>query len=313
MQRRTVILADDQPLVLAGLRELLAEFWTVVAAVNDGRALVEAALRLRPNLTILAVGLPQLNGIDAARQIRAQWPEAKLLFFTTHRRLAFVEQALEAGARGYVLKTAPLEEIRRAVDCALNGKVYISSAFGEEALEHLRSTGHKPQRWADELTPRQREILQLIAEGRSNKEVAKILCISVKTVGFHRERIMQNLGVHTTAGLALAAVRLGLISEPDASAVSGVTPEGKTLEELWFKRVTEAKLTNRLAAARVKEIQREVSGMSSPDGHYAQKQALHAETESLAEYHRVLRIYSDLTLHGKLPEEGDWPSGKEGS
>ncbi len=283
----------------------------MVAAVNDGRALVEAALRRRPDLIILAVELPLLNGLDAARQIRAQWPQAKLLFLTMHRRFTFVQQAVKAGARGYVLKTAPLEEIHRAVKVALNGKIYISSAFGDDALELARRASNNRLRSAHELTPRQREILQLIAEGRSNKEVANILHISVKTVGFHRERIMHNLGVHTTAELAVAAVRLGLISEPDASATSGLVSDRRILEHGWFTRLTEAKLRVDLAIARVKDVQDASQGLSPSDGNFELARALRAENDSLAEYERVRRIYADLTLHGKILDEGDWPSGED--
>jgi DNA-binding NarL/FixJ family response regulator len=312
VQRRTVIIADDQPVVLAGLRDLLADFCTVLQEVNDGRALVKAALQRRPDLIILAAGLPLLNGIDAARQIRAQWPEAKLLFLTMYRRPSFVQQALAAGARGYVLKSASLEEIRRAVDAVLHGKIYVSSVFGDDALELLRSASGKTPRPAAELTPRQREILQLIAEGRSNKEVANILHISAKTVGFHRERVMHNLGVHTAAQLARAAVTLGVIADPDAFTTGGPVSDREILKDLWLSRLTEAKKRVDLAAARVQQIQDELLGMSSSEGNLARAQALRVVDDALKRYDRVRQIYTDLILHGKIPKI-DWTSGEEKS
>src|SRR5262249_33738389 len=162
---------------LMGIRSLLEHFCEVVGQVADGRALVEAACRLRPDLIILDVGMPNLNGIDAARQIRQEWPQAKLLFLTMHSSPFYLQEALRAGGRGYLLKPSATDELRTAVDRVLKGQIYIAASFGADALQRVL----KPRRRAaGPLTNRQLEVLQLIAEGRANKEIAGVLNVSVK-------------------------------------------------------------------------------------------------------------------------------------
>lgn len=204
-----LLLADDHPLTLAGLRAFLEEHLQCVGTVTDGRALVEAALRLQPDLIVLDITMPLLNGIDAAIQIRKSLPEVKLLFVTMHVNPSYLEAALDAGATGYVLKSAAREELLHAIQSVLRGDIYVSPSLSTERLERFRD----PSRAAAtlRLTAREREILQLIAEGKAAKEVAFVLNISVKTVSFHRENIKKKLGLRTTAELTKHAITEGLI------------------------------------------------------------------------------------------------------
>ena len=213
MKRTRILLADDHSLILAGIRSLLEPHCELVGQVADGRSLVDAALKLQPDLIILDVSMPILNGIDAARQIKNVWPGAKLLFLSMHANAVYLREALGAGGAGYVLKSSATEELRAAIRTVLKGEIYVARAFGRDVLESLRTpTGRQP-RASIALTDRQREVLQLIAEGRGNKEIAAMLSVSVKTVEFHRGRIMSKVGVHTTAELTTFAVRAGLVGE----------------------------------------------------------------------------------------------------
>ena len=206
-----VVVADDHSVVLAGIRGLLTDFCDVIETVGDGRALVEAALRWRPDLIILDITMPLLNGIDAARQIKRIWPEAKLLFLSMHGSPVYLREALNAGGNGYLLKSSAAEELRTAIESVLRGETYLSPGFGRDILQNLLTPSGRPPRASAHLTDRQRQILQLIAEGRSNKEIATLLNVSVKTIEFHRTRIMTKLGVHTAAELATYAVREGIV------------------------------------------------------------------------------------------------------
>ena len=213
MKLPSVLLADDHSVILAGVRGLLGTCCEILGQVSDGRSLVQEALRLRPDVVLLDVSMPLLNGIDAARQIKKEWPQAKLLFLSMHTSPVYLREALHAGGCGYLLKSSAAEELRTAVEAVLKGKVYIAAAFGQTILHSLFTPTGRHARASNQLTERQREVLQLIAEGRSNKEVAAILNVSVKTVEFHRGRIMTKLGVHTAAELATFAARERLVDE----------------------------------------------------------------------------------------------------
>lgn len=207
MTKRTrILLADDHSFILAGIRSLLEAHYDLVGQVSDGRALVEAAERLRPDLIILDVTMPLLNGIDAARQIRQAWPQSKLLFLSMHASPVYLREAFDAGGSGYVLKSSAVEELRTAIQRILKGQTYVASS-----LERGFPGG--AGRSSSALTERQREVLQLIADGRGNKEIAKMLEVSVKTVEFHRGRIMNRVGVHTVAELIRWAVQAGMVGE----------------------------------------------------------------------------------------------------
>jgi DNA-binding NarL/FixJ family response regulator len=203
------LLADDHPLTLEGLRAFLEPHPEIVGTVTDGRAVVEAALRLKPDLSILDITMPLLNGIDAAIQIKKSLPEVKLLFVTMHVNPAYLEAALNAGATGYVLKSAAREELLGAIGSVLNGRIYVTPSLSSESLERF----HDPSQAATtlHLSAREREVLQLIAEGKAAKEIAYLLTISVKTVAFHRDNIKRKLGLRTTAELTRYAVKQGLV------------------------------------------------------------------------------------------------------
>ena len=212
MNRPRILLADDHPLFLVGLQALLQTECDVVGVVSDGRALVEAAMRLLPEVIVLDIGLPLLNGIEAARQIKKAQPETKLLFLTMHANPAYLKDALAAGASGYVLKTSAREDLLTAVRDVTRNRIHVSPGFGEEIVEQFE---RHPRSFAGSeslLTPRQREILQLVAEGRHSKEIAGILNVSIQTVAFHKNQIMNKLGLRTTAELTKYAIQEGLVT-----------------------------------------------------------------------------------------------------
>ena len=208
-----ILLGDDHALILDGLRSALQGQHEIVGLAKDGRALVQAAERLKPDLVIVDISMPLLNGFEAAKQIKKSMPSTKLIFLSQHLNPAYLKQALKVGASGYVLKAGATEELYEAISAAWRGKIYITPAFGEETIARLwNRTGELTQEEED-LTDRQREILQLIVEGRGNKEIADIIHVSIKTVEFHRARIMAKLGVKTAAELTKAALQQGLIPE----------------------------------------------------------------------------------------------------
>ena len=210
MRRARILLADDHALTLEGLRVVLQPHHEIVGSAADGRALLEAASRLQPELIILDITMPLLNGIDAAVQIKKSLPKVKLLFVTMHVNPAYLEAALEAGGMGYVLKSAAGEELLEAVEHVLQGKIYVTPSLSSEHLERFKD----PARAAAtlRLSIRERETLQLIAEGKASKEIAHLLNITEKTVAFHRDNIRRKLGLRSTAELTRHAIEQGLIS-----------------------------------------------------------------------------------------------------
>jgi DNA-binding NarL/FixJ family response regulator len=213
-KRARILLADDHSLILTGIQALIADRYEVAGQVEDGRSLVDEALRLRPDLIILDVTMPLLNGIDAARHIKEAWPQAKFLFLTMHADALYLRNALDAGGQGYLLKSSAAEELHDAIDAVLSGKQYLSKTIPAQVKDAVTTA---PVRGA-KLTDRQREVLQLLAEGRGNKEISAVLNVSIKTVEFHRGQLMQILGVHTVAELTQFAMRLGLIGQGAVAA-----------------------------------------------------------------------------------------------
>jgi DNA-binding NarL/FixJ family response regulator len=209
MKPTRVLLADDHPLTLEGMRAFLEPHFESVGTVMDGRALVDAALRLKPDLIILDITMPLLNGIDAALQIRKHLPDVKLLFVTMHVNPAYLEAALNAGGTGYVLKSAAREELLGAIKSVLNGRIYVTPTLSSEHLERFADPSRAAA--ALRLSTREREILQLIAEGRAAKEIAYHLAISIKTVAFHRDNLKRKLGLRSTAELTKHAIEQGLV------------------------------------------------------------------------------------------------------
>ena len=204
-----VILADDHPMMLEGIRSVLEPHFASLVTVSDGRALVDAALRLNPDLIILDIAMPLLNGIDAALRIRKILPRVKLLFVTMHVAPAYLEAAFTAGATGYVLKSAVCEQLLEAARTVLAGRIYVTPGLSSEPFERFSDPARAAA--ALHLSPRERETLQLIAEGKAAKEIAHIMDVSTKTVEFHRENIKRKLGLKSTAELTRHAVEQGLV------------------------------------------------------------------------------------------------------
>lgn len=217
--RPGILIADDHSLIVNGIRSMLAGDYKIVGTARDGRELVTAALRLKPDIIILDVSMPQLNGIEAAKQIHPALPGAHLIFLTMHSEPIYLRKALAAGASAYVLKAGAPGELNEAIRAAMRGEIYISPGFRSDVVAGLRNSSGTLSRESEDLTARQREILQLVVEGRASKEVAHILRISVKTVDFHRARIMTRLGAHSVAELVRIAVERELI--PPSSPRSG--------------------------------------------------------------------------------------------
>ena len=215
-EKPRVLMADDHSILLAGLRKLVEGMCEVVGAVEDGRALVAEAERLKPDLIILDISMPLLNGLDAARQVKKLMPDTKVLFLTMHASPTYATEALKAGGNGYLLKQSAASELPQAIDSVLKGQTYLTPAMTKSVLQAGLQTGQKPLKKAlTDLTARQREVLQLIAEGKSTKEVAALLNVSVKTVEFHKARLMEQLDLHSTAGLIRFAIAEGLVNPED--------------------------------------------------------------------------------------------------
>jgi two-component system response regulator NreC len=204
-----VVLADDHVLVRQGLKSLLEREGVQVAGeASDGQEAVQQVLSIRPDIAILDISMPILNGVDAARNIGRLAPKTKVILLTQHGEDQYISGALEAGVRGYVLKNQVASDLVRAIQQVSHGQVYLSPGVSAALMDAYRSKSNKP---ADPLTPRERQVLQLIAEGKSTKDVASLLGISVKTAESHRTRLMQKLDIHETASLVRYAVRRGIV------------------------------------------------------------------------------------------------------
>jgi DNA-binding NarL/FixJ family response regulator len=213
VKRPRVLLADDHVLILSGIRATLEPRFEIVGQATDGKALLEAAGRLKPDIIVLDISMPSLNGFEAARQLKQIAPSTALVFLSQHLSPAYLKQALAIGVSGYVLKSETTEELEPALVAALRGEVFTSPRFGEDVLSRLQNRNGGLTREIAELTDRQRQVLQLLVDGKSNKEVATALNVSIKTVEFHRARIMNKLGAQTAAELSRVAIRLGMIPE----------------------------------------------------------------------------------------------------
>ncbi len=213
MKRLRILLADDHPVVIEGLRRLLDRpDFEIVAAVADGRALLQSAAELRPDVIITDLSMPFLNGIEAARQIRKQNPNSKVIFLSMHREAVWATEALAAGGSGYVVKNSAGEELLTAIQCAVNGRVYVAKSIARAVKRSLEVRPGIDRKSTEKLTQRQREVLQLLAEGRQVKEIAAALKVSPKTVEFHKYRIMDTLGPRTVAELARYAAEHGFVA-----------------------------------------------------------------------------------------------------
>lgn len=207
MTRPRIILADDHKIFAAGLKRLLETEFEVVAVLEDGESLVSAARELRPDVVVADISMPRLNGIEAARQIMADDPSTKVVLLTMHEEVSYATTALADGVHGYVLKHSDPAELLLAIREALAGRVFVAPALAKDVFRASRS---KTATKESKLTPRQRDILRLLTEGLAAKEIAARLHLSRKTVEYHKYRMMQNLGLETSAELIRYAIKAGI-------------------------------------------------------------------------------------------------------
>ncbi len=208
----SVVLADDHAVVAEGLGALLKEKFTLLRTVYDGRALVAAVAELNPDVVVTDISMPLLNGLDAISQIKSACPTANIIILTMHIEPDLAVQAFRAGASGYLLKTSPGEELVEAVRQVAQGRAYLTSLIAKDLISVLLEAKKESPAGGEKLTGRQREVLQLIAEGRTMKEVASLLHISPRTAESHKYEIMSVLGAQNTAELVQHAIRIKLVS-----------------------------------------------------------------------------------------------------
>ncbi len=213
MKRPRILLADDHRIVAEGLRGLLEPEFELIGIVEDGRALLTAAEELRPDVIVADISMPLLNGIDAVRQIRRTNENIMVVFLTMHPDVTYAASAFEAGASGYVLKHSAPSELIVAIHTVLRGKTYVTPLLAGELSQFYKKRPGQRRGELSKLTPRQREVLQLLAEGHSAKEIASHLNISARTVEFHKYRIMENLGLTSVAELTKYAVKHGIATQ----------------------------------------------------------------------------------------------------
>jgi DNA-binding NarL/FixJ family response regulator len=211
MPKPRVLLADDHVLVLEGFRRILQEHYELVGTVGDGYALLAAAKTVQPDIVILDISMPLLNGIETAAQLKKICPTAKIIIVTMHAGADYVRSAFEAGASAYVLKGSAVDELEQAIRAVLGGHSYITPLITKEMVDVYLSTPPEKPRG---LTPRQREVLQFLAEGRTAKEIANLLHITSRTVEFHKGQILDQLKLKTTADLIKYALTHGIVNTP---------------------------------------------------------------------------------------------------
>ena len=212
MKKPRVLLADDHKIVIEGLKNLLGDEFEIVGSVEDGRALVEQASTLYPDVIVADISMPQLNGIEAARQIKKTDKNIKIVFLTMHPDATYAANAFEAGASGFVLKHSASSELIRAIREAIKGRTYVTPLIAGDLIHTYQEGGSPEKNLFKKMSPRQREVLQLLAEGKSAKEIASILNISTRTVEFHKYRMMEQLNIKTSAELVRYAIKHGIIS-----------------------------------------------------------------------------------------------------
>lgn len=207
----TIVLADDHAVVAEGLGALLRKKFTLLKTVHDGRALVAAAIDLNPDVVVTDISMPLLNGLDAIRQIKSARPAVSIIMLTMHIEPDLAVQAFRAGASGYLLKTSPGEELVEAVRQVAQGRAYLTSLIAKDLISVLLEAKKESPADGERLSGRQREVLQLIGEGKTMKEVASLLQISPRTAESHKYEIMNLLGAQNTAELVQHAIRMKLV------------------------------------------------------------------------------------------------------
>jgi DNA-binding NarL/FixJ family response regulator len=212
MSKARILLADDHRIVIEGLKKLLDPEYDVVGAVEDGRALIAAVDKLQPDVVVADISMPHLNGIEADRHIKEKNPQIRVVILTMHHDVQYAARAFEAGASGFVLKVSAPSELITAIGEVLKGKTYVTPTIAGELIQSYREGKESPEAVFKRLSARHREILQLVAEGHSAKEIGKILNISPRTVESHKYQIMEILNVKTGAELVQFAIKHGIIS-----------------------------------------------------------------------------------------------------
>jgi DNA-binding NarL/FixJ family response regulator len=209
-----ILLCDDHLLIRASLKSLIGEFpgIEVVGEAGDGREALDHVAKLRPNVVIMDIAMPGLNGLEATRRLVKDYPQVHVVMLSMHADESHVLQALRAGASGYVLKGSAPRELEMAIEAVARGEIFLSPAISKHVIDVYLNRAEGQTNSLDLLTPRQREILQLIAEGKSSKQIAQILDASVKTIESHRASLMERLDIHDVAGLVRYAIRHGLVS-----------------------------------------------------------------------------------------------------
>lgn len=211
MRRPRILLADDHRILAEGLKTLFSPEFELVGIVEDGRALLEIARKERPDVIVADITMPRLNGLDALVQLKKSNPSVKVVILTMHHEPAYARRALQAGALGYVLKHSAPAELLAAIHAALNDRTYITPSLAGRVIQDYQDSKETSDEPAGRLTPRQREILQLLAEGKSAKEIGGTLGISARTVEFHKYQMMELMHFHTGADLIHFAIRQGIV------------------------------------------------------------------------------------------------------
>ncbi len=211
MRKPRVLLADDHRLLLEAFEKLLQPDFEVVGTVSDGHALLAAALELKPDVIVLDIAMPQMNGMAAAKRLKQTMPEVKLIFLTVNEDAGFASEAMRIGASGYLLKSSAASELFQAIEVALEGRTYVTPMIMQEMVSALANDRQTNGATA-KLTTRQQEVLQLLAEGHSMKKVANILAVSPRTIAFHKYRIMNELSLKTSADLVRFAIKHSVVS-----------------------------------------------------------------------------------------------------
>jgi len=209
-----VMLADDHALVRAGLRALLQSLdgVQVVAEVGGGHEALQAVAAHQPDVVLMDIAMPGMNGLEAAERVMKQWPSVRLIVLSMYTNEDYVRQALAAGAAGYLQKGADPAELELAIKAVMRGETYLTPAVSKQVVQNYLEQSAKKPGAVQDLTPRQREVLQLIAEGHSTKDIAQRLNLSVKTIETHRTELMHRLGIHDVAGLVRYAIRTGIVT-----------------------------------------------------------------------------------------------------
>ncbi len=212
MSKAKVLLVDDHPLVLDSLRQLIEPQFNVIGCAGDAEDMLNQAKDLRPDVVLLDASLPGMSGFEAARQLKVLQPNVRIIMVTMLTEAISVSEAFRAGASGYVLKQSASDELLEAIENVLMNKRYVSRKIDADVREAVEHEWFRPEGYSSELTNRQREILVLLADGRSTKDIAQALNISMKTVEFHKANITRKLGVHTTSDLIKFALAQGITS-----------------------------------------------------------------------------------------------------